>query len=102
MVKCPSCERDNVEDANFCVKCGAVIGNQRSGWSSAEFETRARDFAKDMERYGKEAGRKAEAFAKGLIRDVEKIVQGRSVCEKCGSSWPGAHDYCAKCGSKIE
>jgi len=102
LVRCAPCDNECADDASFCSKCGSVIGTHESGWTSAEFEARAKDFAKDMERYGKEAAKKAETFTRGLIRDVEKLVQGRSVCVRCGTSWPGVHDYCAKCGAEIK
>jgi hypothetical protein len=65
-------------------------------------DDRAKEFARDMERYGKEAGKKAETFAKGFVSDVERFISGRSVCPKCEASWPGVHDYCANCGSPIK
>ncbi len=101
MVKCPSCDTDNVGDANFCVKCGAAVGPEAAGWFSEDFNQMARDFAKDMERFGKDAARRAEEFTRELGSELDRMFRGRSVCPQCGSSWPGVHDYCAKCGSKI-
>ncbi len=101
MVNCPSCGKENPDDANFCKGCGTAVRAGRSGWASEDFDQRVKEFSKDMERYGKEASRRAEAFAKDLINDLEKFVGGRSVCTKCGTSWPGVHDYCAKCGNKM-
>jgi len=101
MTRCPSCDKENVEDANFCVKCGAVIDGNAPGWSSEEYNERAREFAKDMERYGKEAARRAEEFTRDLGSELDRLFRGRSVCPRCGASWPGVHDHCAKCGAEI-
>ena len=101
MVHCSTCGKDNVDDANFCRNCGAAIGVAASGWVSEDFEKRAKEFTKDMERYGAEAANRAEEFAKDIISDVERFVRGRSICPKCDASWPGVHDFCAKCGTKI-
>ncbi|NIP34945.1 MAG: hypothetical protein GWN18_08380 [Thermoplasmata archaeon] len=54
-----------------------------------------------MERFGKDAARRAEEFTRELGSELDRMFRGRSVCPQCGSSWPGVHDYCAKCGSKI-
>ena len=101
MVKCPSCDKENVEDANFCVRCGAAVGAAASGWSSDEFNERAKEFAKDMERFGKDAGKRAEEFTRDVASELERFFKGQSVCPQCGSEWHGVHDYCAKCGSEI-
>ncbi len=101
MVHCSTCGKENVEDANFCRNCGAAVGVAASGWVSEDFEKRAKEFTKDMERYGAEAANRAEEFAKDIISDVERFVRGRSICPKCDASWPGVHDFCAKCGTRI-
>jgi predicted amidophosphoribosyltransferase len=101
MVHCSTCGKENVADANFCRHCGAAVAGAASAWVSEDMEARAKEFARDMERFGKEAGQRAEEFARDLINDVERLVRGRSVCPKCEASWPGVHDYCARCGSKI-
>jgi len=101
MVFCPSCGKENPEDANFCKVCGTAVKAGSSGWVSEDFDQRVNNFAKEMERYGKEASRRAEVFGRDLVSDMERFVRGRSVCPECGTSWPGVHDYCAKCGSRI-
>jgi rRNA maturation endonuclease Nob1 len=101
MAHCSTCGKENVEDAIFCKSCGAAMGAAASGWVSEDFDKRAKEFTKEMERYGTEAADRAEVFARDIISDVERFLRGRSVCPKCDASWPGVHDYCAKCGARI-
>jgi hypothetical protein len=91
-----------VDDAKFCRTCGEAIGVAAPGRTGDDIDKMAKDFAKDMERYGKEAGRRAEEFARDITSDVKQFIRGESVCPQCETSWRGVHDYCAKCGSGIK
>ena len=101
MENCPRCNTANEEDANFCIKCGSAIGPAAAGWFSEDFNRLVKDFTKDMESFGNEAARRAEDFTREITSELDRLFRGRSVCPGCGATWPGVHDYCAKCGSRI-
>ncbi len=79
MVRCPSCDAENVGDANFCVKCGAAVGKTASAWFSEDFDLMAKDFAKDMEAFGKEAAKRAQEFTREIGSELDRMFRGRSV-----------------------
>ena len=99
MVYCSKCGKDNVEEANFCHKCGAAVGVTDFEGS---FDEKVDRFAKQMEAFGKEAGKKAEKFGRQVSIEMERMTRGTSVCPSCNSSYPGRHNNGGKCGTEIK
>ena len=102
MVFCPACGIENPEDSAFCKKCGASVRPPAPGTADTRFEENVIEFARDMEQFGRKAARKAEQFARRFINEVDRQMNGTSVCPRCEATFSGVHDYCSKCGARIE
>ncbi len=97
MVFCPDCGKENVDDAVFCVRCGSRV----SGDYWATVNDKIESFGEDMDKFGRDVGEKAERWARNFAEEVERMFRGQSVCPKCGTVFPGRHNYCGKCGAEI-
>jgi predicted amidophosphoribosyltransferase len=96
---CPKCGGEMMDDANFCRICGAAL---RGGEFHGSFDERVDRFAKQMEKFGNEAGRVAEKYARQFSNEVERMTRGTSICPNCSASFPGRHNFCGKCGTEIK
>jgi ribosomal protein S27AE len=97
MVFCPSCGKENIDDAVFCNKCGVRVTGEY--WASVN--DKIERFGEDMDKFGQEVGDKAEKWARNFAAEVERMVRSESVCPKCSAVFVGRHNYCGKCGTEI-
>ncbi len=61
MIYCSKCGKENEDDSQYCKNCGNFLTREPE---SNSFEKKVEDFAEDVERVGKKAGKKIEQTAK--------------------------------------
>jgi len=105
MVYCPKCGKENDENAEYCSKCGTnLISNKKSHKEKQEqsfsFEKQVGDFAEEVERLGKAAGKTIERGmnnfgeeVKDIGKRVEKKVRGDSTISDDSSPTVESEEY---------
>lgn len=99
MVYCTQCGQENVEEANYCLKCGFRMLLDETN----RFDRRVEDFADEIEKLATEVGKKAEVVAKRIYEDVKgagKKVEAKAK-ELEGEFQPESR-YCMHCGGKLD
>ena len=67
MVYCSKCGLENVDEAKYCIKCGANLVFKKE----SQQEERGEEFGKKMEKWGKDFGKQMEDFGNEFGRSVE-------------------------------
>jgi len=76
MVYCQKCGKKNNDDAQYCSKCGDSLSTKSV--RSDSFEKQIGDFAEEVEKLGKKAGKTIEQGVKTFseeVKDIEKKVE---------------------------
>jgi len=71
MNNCSKCGKENDDDAEFCSKCGNSLKDIQS--KNDSFENQVENFADEMARVGKKAGKKIEQTAKRFGKETQDI-----------------------------
>lgn len=76
MVYCQKCGSENSDDAKYCCKCGNSLTTTNT--KNESFEKQIGDFAEEVEKLGKKAGKTIEQSVKSFgeeVKDIEKRVE---------------------------
>jgi ribosomal protein L40E len=114
---CRSCEKELVEDANFCSNCGLRTEkgendnvrtpvDRRQLWEK-DLDLAIKNASKLLEEAVETAKKGLKQVSEEVRTELDKAKETRTkkktpvYCPKCGSKNPSDSDYCIKCGAKI-
>jgi phage shock protein PspC (stress-responsive transcriptional regulator) len=80
MVYCQKCGKKNEDDAKYCSKCGTNLNSITNSFNAVQeknisFEKQVDDFAEEIGKLGKKAGKTIETGVNNLGNEVKDIIK---------------------------